>query len=137
MAWEACHESIRMVPLKINIAKHPADARILSTLLNHEDIQLEKLLAEAMSTSGNSVPLEALDMQLRRLVAQASRVEPFTQEDLHMLVLADMWEAQEQEGTEISTTISLGNWRIKKTSDSNPTGDGQNIRDIERDRAAG
>ena len=53
-----------------------------------------------------------------------------------MLALADIWEARQQEEEKVPTTNSLGNWRIKKTSDSNPTGDGQNIRDIERDRAA-
>ena len=53
-----------------------------------------------------------------------------------MLTLADVWEARGQVEVQMLATHDLGDWRIKKTSDSNPTGDGQNIRDIERDRTA-
>ena len=42
MAWDACHESIRMALRKNHITKHPADARILTTLLYHGDIRLEQ-----------------------------------------------------------------------------------------------
>ena len=53
-----------------------------------------------------------------------------------MLALADVWEARGQVEVQMLATHDLGDWRIKKTPDSNPTGDGQNIRDIERDRTA-
>ena len=83
-------------------------------------------------TTGTRVPQEALDQQQQRLTAQAARAEPFTQEDLYMLALADIWEAQQQEGTKAPATNSRGNWGIKKTLASNPMDDGRNIRDIER-----
>ena len=52
-----------------------------------------------------------------------------------MLTLDDIWEALEQEETKIPATNSLGDWCIKKNSDANLSGEGQNIRGIRRDRA--
>ena len=67
-AWEACHDSIRLVLRKNQITKHPADARILTILLEYGDLKSQQLLAEACTTAGTEVPPMEIERQLRRLI---------------------------------------------------------------------
>ena len=134
-AWEAAHESVRHALKGIAVGRDPADARVLTTLLKEQDTTEDDILREAeLLCSAAQAYNHPLRPQLQRIIREAARVTHFTSEDI-----SPVPEVNHVQGTASMDSLPrslLSGWRLKRPSDTNPTGDGVTQRDRERDLAA-
>ena len=95
--WEFCHEALQKVLSQRQIESDPGDARVLATMLDSKDLDIEEIIeaARAHIPRGDGTDIGHLRSQMNRLVLVAAKVKGFTWEEIKADATQIIQEKQE------------------------------------------